>query len=63
MKMGVAAGLVEEKHSAGGDGTEDVQLIAAKAELEEECHLQGGTWIQLTDDTIMDVSILFSALV
>ena len=38
---GMAAGLVEAKH--GGD-TE----IAARHELEEECHLVGGKWIPLT---------------
>lgn len=52
MKYGVAAGLVEKKHVIEGD--EDPKMIAARHELEEECHLVGGTWIQLTNDTIMD---------
>ena len=38
---GLAAGLVEEKHGS------DV-LTAAQDELEEESHLTGGTWIQLS---------------
>ncbi len=37
---GLAAGLIEDKH---GQNTE----IAARHELEEECHLKGGTWIPL----------------
>ena len=51
MKYGVAAGLVEDKHNEEGS---DPTLTAAKHELEEEAQLVGGTWIQLTDDTIMD---------
>jgi hypothetical protein len=41
MLYGLAAGLVEEKH--GGD-----VATAARHELEEEAHLTGGTWIQLS---------------
>lgn len=52
MKAGVAAGMVDDKHS--DEGTDDPILTAAKFELEEECHLVGGTWLQLTDDTQMD---------
>lgn len=37
---GLAAGLVEDKHN------HDVEL-AARHELEEECHLKGGRWISL----------------
>ena len=40
---GLAAGLVEEKHG----GSEEA---AARHELEEECHLAGGTWYRLIDD-------------
>ena len=60
LKAGIAAGLVEDKHTTNGDSDDgdeteyDPKLAAAKCELEEECHLVGGTWIQLTDDTIMD---------
>lgn len=38
---GLAAGLIEEKH--GEDPS-----VAAQHELEEECHLTGGTWIPLS---------------
>eukprot|EP00934_Nitzschia_sp_Nitz4_P007029 Nitzschia sp. Nitz4//scaffold5_size260463//232448//233212//NITZ4_001025-RA/size260463-augustus-gene-0.111-mRNA-1//-1//CDS//3329555469//7019//frame0 len=38
---GLAAGMVEEKH---GNQAEK----AARDELEEEAHLEGGTWIRLT---------------
>lgn len=61
MKAGIAAGLVEDKHihtnnNNGDDGTGDdsQKLIAAQHELEEECHLVGGEWIKLTDDTLLD---------
>ena len=37
---GLAAGLIEDKH---GHDTE----LAARHELEEECHLKGGRWIPL----------------
>jgi hypothetical protein len=37
---GIAAGLVEGKH--GQDS-----MVAARHDLEEECHLVGGTWIPL----------------
>lgn len=40
---GPAAGLIEEKHN-GGD-----PRLAAECELEEEIHLAGGTWHNLTD--------------
>jgi 8-oxo-dGTP pyrophosphatase MutT (NUDIX family) len=42
---GLAAGLVEGKH---GGSEED----AARHELEEECHLAGGTWYRLIDDGV-----------
>jgi len=54
VKYGIAAGLVEDKHKNGTDCDNDSKLTAAKSELEEECHLVGGTWIQLTEDTLMD---------
>lgn len=56
VKAGLAAGLVEEKHNGvqEEESADDVMLTAAKFELEEECHLVGGTWLRLTDDTIMD---------
>jgi hypothetical protein len=38
---GLAAGLIEEKHG-------DDPSVAAQHELEEECHLTGGTWIPLS---------------
>lgn len=38
---GLAAGLIEKKH--GEDPS-----VAAQHELEEECHLTGGTWIPLS---------------
>lgn len=41
---GLAAGIVEEdKHGACFD-------LAARQELEEECHLSGGKWYRLLDD-------------
>eukprot|EP00980_Cylindrotheca_fusiformis_P015062 scaffold4157_cov136-Cylindrotheca_fusiformis.AAC.12 len=39
---GVGAGLIEKKHG------ED-PIVAGQHELEEECHLTGGTWILLTE--------------
>lgn len=42
---GLAAGLVEEKHG----GSEEA---AARHELEEECHLAGGTWYRLIDENV-----------
>mmetsp|Transcript_27142 Transcript_27142/g.54881 ORF Transcript_27142/g.54881 Transcript_27142/m.54881 type:complete len:256 (+) Transcript_27142:71-838(+) len=42
---GLAAGIVE------GDKHED-DLVAARFELEEECHLGGGTWHRLTEEGI-----------
>lgn len=60
LKAGIAAGLVESKHSSsdrdgGGDGIgDDQKLTAAMHELEEECHLVGGEWIKLTEDTLLD---------
>ena len=59
-KFGLAAGLVEDKHHESGEsttsgtGSSSPVLTAAQHELEEECHLVGGTWIELTHDTIMD---------
>lgn len=42
---GLAAGIVEDdKHMSEED--------AARFELEEECHLGGGTWYRLTDDEV-----------
>lgn len=38
---GIAAGLIEAKHG-------DKPAVAAQHELEEECHLTGGTWISLS---------------
>jgi hypothetical protein len=38
---GIAAGLIEDKH--GNDPS-----VAARHELEEECHLIGGTWVELS---------------
>lgn len=64
---GLAAGLVEDKHESSSILDDDdidemtrrnnIKLIAAQHELEEECHLIGGTWIELTtgkSDTYMD---------
>lgn len=45
---GLAAGIVEtdiEKHGADFD-------IAARHELEEECHLAGGKWYKLVDEGV-----------
>ena len=45
---GLAAGIIEtcpDKHDSD-------ELLAARHELEEECHLAGGTWHRLTDDSI-----------
>lgn len=42
---GLAAGLVEQKHG----GSEEA---AARHELEEECHLAGGTWYRLIDEGV-----------
>ena len=42
---GLAAGLVEEKHG----GSEEA---AARHELEEECHLAGGTWYRLINENV-----------
>jgi len=49
--MGLAAGMVEEKHDGDDD---DPSLTAARHELEEECRLTGGTFIRLCDKTVMD---------
>jgi len=45
---GVAAGIIEsgDKHD-GGDS-----MIAARYELEEECHLKNGQWFSLVDDGV-----------
>jgi hypothetical protein len=42
---GLAAGLIEDKH---GHDTE----LAARHELEEECHLKNGKWILLTKEPV-----------
>ena len=45
---GLAAGIIEtdpEKHDSD-------PLVAARHELEEECHLSGGTWYHLTEDGV-----------
>lgn len=45
---GLAAGLIEDKHGQDTD-------IAARHELEEECHLKGGKWFPLlTKPAAMD---------
>lgn len=50
---GLAAGIVEDdKHGIELDGRESLELIAARCELEEECHLAGGTWYRLTDEGV-----------
>jgi hypothetical protein len=62
--MGLAAGMVEEKHrrQSSGDANadeenddDDIRLTAAKHELEEECRMKGGTWHRVTQqDSAMD---------
>lgn len=48
MLVGCAAGLVEfDKHNS------DIKM-AAQHELEEECHLVGGTWMELCEPIAMD---------
>ena len=45
---GLAAGIIEtcpDKHDSD-------PLLAAQHELEEECHLAGGTWHRLTDEGV-----------
>ncbi|KAL7533384.1 hypothetical protein ACHAWF_004474 [Thalassiosira exigua] len=50
---GLAAGLVENgKHSSVEGTGEPDTLLAARYELEEECHLAGGTWYRLTEDGV-----------
>lgn len=45
---GIAAGLIEDKHQHDAE-------LAARHELEEECHLKGGKWIPLlTQPAAMD---------
>lgn len=66
---GPAAGLVEKKHELQTSDKDSVdenvavkqvtkeELLwkeAAKWELEEECHLRGGTWYELGEKTAMD---------
>jgi hypothetical protein len=58
--FGVAAGMVEsDKHLEEDDDNTNhkekvsMQLTAAKFELEEECRLTGGQWIQLTDRPVV----------
>ena len=48
MMYGLAAGMLESSSKHSGDNP---SLIAAKMELEEECHLIGGEWMQLTTTT------------
>jgi hypothetical protein len=65
LMMGLAAGMVEDdKHGNGAGDTitvpgivdnNDMQLTAAKHELEEECLLVGGRWMRLTKkEVVMD---------
>jgi len=50
---GLAAGIVEEgKHSTVEGVGEPDTLVAARYELEEECHLAGGTWYRLTEEGV-----------
>ncbi|KAL9187426.1 hypothetical protein ACHAXT_001529 [Thalassiosira profunda] len=52
---GLAAGIVEDdKHSGekGAGNGESKSLVAARCELEEECHLAGGKWYQLTEEGV-----------
>lgn len=51
---GLAAGIVEDgKHSSmEGGGDEPDSLVAARYELEEECHLAGGAWYRLTEEGV-----------
>lgn len=55
---GLAAGIVEDRKDGkhleerGENEETDVCLLAAKFELEEECHLAGGTWYRLTEDGV-----------
>eukprot|EP00970_Alexandrium_tamarense_P010169 scaffold2045_cov203-Alexandrium_tamarense.AAC.32 len=50
---GLAAGLVENAKHASGDGEiEEDSLVAARFELEEECHLAGGKWFRLTENGV-----------
>lgn len=55
---GLAAGVVEaDKHNNSNNNNssseESMQLAAAKCELEEECRLTGGQWIQLTKTPVV----------
>ena len=45
---GLAAGIIE----TSPDLHDSDPLLAAQHELEEECHLAGGTWHRLTDEGI-----------
>jgi len=48
---GTAAGLIEDKHeNCGNNNNNDIAKVAAQCELEEECHLKGGTWYRLTSE-------------
>jgi hypothetical protein len=51
MKIGLAAGMVDDKHS---NDDEDPILVAAQFELEEECRLKGGKWQSLVANILMD---------
>jgi len=52
--VGLAAGMVEDKHNEDNGADDDIRLTAAKHELEEECLLTGGTWTCLATDVTMD---------
>ena len=53
--MGLAAGMVEDKHNDTEDGEGSNPIFtAAVHELEEECRLTGGTWYRLCQPTVMD---------
>lgn len=52
MKLGLAAGVVDEKHITGNG--ENFILMAAQFELEEECRLTGGKWYTLVVNVLMD---------
>eukprot|EP00977_Amphora_coffeiformis_P029884 scaffold43245_cov206-Amphora_coffeaeformis.AAC.1 len=57
LTLGLAAGMVEDKHKDDGeeDSIEgDPVYTAGVHELEEECRLKGGTWYRLCAPTAMD---------
>lgn len=54
-KLGLAAGMVEDKHNDDDNNdNNDPVYTAAVHELEEECRLCGGTWFRLCQPTVMD---------